>query len=861
MRRKIEIVSKIVFSFLVLFVSVCGGKSALAAPTDEPQWSSPANGSEIQEEAQLFFYSPSSREGNGLHMLVEMSDTTGRSITYTTDDQMRIPGNPSRANFKVEGMPYPVEGVQGTVLVSFRTPIVPTGKDYSFRIGVYDPADNQTSWGREIRTFRISAVLVKPNPPVITILSESSIRIDMQPFQNVTYTVMDRGNQIASGKEAFVILNGLAANSRHAISYTVSNQIGSSPISDVAERYTFAITPKQPVVQSVSDKAIVLRLDSDNPSATLRRLQRSTNQTTWTTLAEQVDLRSYKDENVQPNSLYYYRTIDLNGNGIPSNPSLQAEARTIVSSLAAPKVTVLSSNMVRVGIPQVNSSTRNNIFINEKEVYAGPATVYEASIFSPNQEVRVAYTITNGSGTSALSTEARVYTWANKPINLQAIVRGVSAVVTWEQGQNPTKTEYLLNVNGNDHGSWVTDTTVTLTNLQVGQNRIKVKARNKDRIETGYTYEVAIVVQEAGNGTAPSNITPAYDTISKNLTVRFTPVLGISKYIVSALQNGKTVATRTTSADSVVFQEFSGGELLELVVTAKGGGEASTFFTVPYVDSPLGNIRAEQVSENGFLLLFENPDGQQVKLELWEGSDKLSTKSTRRSSYQFNRLHEGVTYTVRAYYSKTSMEQTVLRVTTTAVPEKPQMMPVKNLHVVRKTGKEITIGWDEPKNATKTTYYVVKRKEKGEDEYDFIKQTTSFTYVDKKVKKDKVYIYEVVAGDDNNLESVPMSMEETIGSESDLPEQKPVHDLEVELVNRRMTLRWEGKSESYKVERYSEDGVLYVSKTSKRKSIAEKMPEDGIWRYTVIGSSKGYKDTEKIEIVVKIRKGELTVLD
>lgn len=835
-------------------------QASAAAPT-EPVWAFPENGSSVPMSGEIRFTAGMDSDGNKMHMLVAIEDQKGTKLTFTTDDQMRVSGNPVRSLFKANGSLFPTEGVSGGESIAFLLPTLMNGAVYKFSIGVFEPTENHVVWSKDVRSIQVVNVPDKPNRPILTVLSETNIKMELQAFQNVTYTVYDNGAEIRKEKQGTLLVNGLAPNSLHRITYTVSNDVGTSPLSDSATIYTLAQQPNQPSASIITNQSVFLNLSSNNPLGTLRKLQRSTDLQSWSTIKEQVDLLAFEDMNLTANTDYFYRVIDVNGDGIPSSPSHVLQVRTVASGLSIPKLTVLSSNSIRAEMKSVAGAQTYHLFINGVEEYSGNSQVYDKTNLTPNQEVRVAYAVTNASGKSPLSGEAKAYTFAVKPINLQAQVTGNSAKVSWEHGANPTYTEYLLNINGYDNGWWKAETLTTITNLPLGVNKLKVKARNKDGIETGYTNEVSVVVYEAGNGTAPSNISPSYDTVSKKLTVRFTGVPGVSEYIVSVKQNGRTVATRTTTKDFVEFQEFSGGEVLVIEVLAKGGASASTSFNVPTVVSPLGNLHADDIEKDGFVIRFNNPQKLQVKLELWEGTSKLATKSTRKESYQFNKLKENTTYSIIGYFSKTPTEQTLLQVTTSANTGELQMLPVRNLHVSKKTSKKVSVSWDAPDNAKSSTYYVIKRKQKTSEKYDFTLKTTSLSYGDSRIEEDQVYVYEVIAGDSGKLESIPVSIEVSTSMESDLPELEPLTDLEAKVANKRLTLRWDGDCETYTVERTKESGQKFISKKMKRTSFVEKTPEDGIWIYTVYGSSKGYKDTPPLTLKVKISKGELKILD
>ncbi|GAB3762217.1 fibronectin type III domain-containing protein [Spirosoma pomorum] len=295
----------------------------------------------------------------------------------------------------------------------------------------------------------------------------------------------DSWNQISSvtGSATTYADQGLSPNTRYYYRIRATNGTGTGPYSSVAN----AITPDAPPAAPARLTANATSFSQINLSwADLAgnesgfQVERSPNGTdSWTKIADvAANTTSYNDQNLSPQTRYYYRIRAVNAAG-NSDYSNVADATTPVGPPAAPQ----SLSAVATSTTQINLSwnviaTATNVLIersltgtdgwNQLASVAGDATTYADQGLSQNTRYYYRIRAVNASGNGPYSTVASAVTPdapPTAPARLTAAAISFSQInLSWaDLSANESGFQLERSLNGTDGWNKIADVTANVT--------------------------------------------------------------------------------------------------------------------------------------------------------------------------------------------------------------------------------------------------------------------------------------------------------------------------------------------------------------------------------------------------------------
>ncbi|HWE03064.1 MAG TPA: fibronectin type III domain-containing protein [Tepidisphaeraceae bacterium] len=302
---------------------------------------------------------------------------------------------------------------------------------------------------------------------------------------------------------------GLTANTPYEFQVEATNASGSSPFTAPVSLSTLLVAPAGLATTVVSASEIDLAWTAES-GATTYKVERSPNNSTWSTIAAADASNSFSDTGLAAGTIYYYRISGASAAGT-SAPA------TAVSGLTLPVTPTLSDSAITattIGFSWTASHGASGYTLQDStdsgmtwtDVVTQASTTYTATNLTSDTPYEFQIKATNASGSSAYSTALSAATVMPSPINLSAtVVSGTEITLMWfsEVGADTYKLERSLN-----NSTWSTIAAADATN-----------SYDDTGLTPGTTYYYRVSATDANGTSAPgtgvSTVTaPAIPTLS-----------------------------------------------------------------------------------------------------------------------------------------------------------------------------------------------------------------------------------------------------------------------------------------------------------------------------------------------------------
>ncbi len=320
-----------------------------------------------------------------------------------------------------------------------------------------------------------------------------------------------------------------------------TNASGSSAFTTTLDVLTPPAAPTLTSVTPVSATKITIAWASV-PGATSYQLERSLNNSTWTSLGTTAS-PTYDDTTVAAGTRYYYRIRAVNSGGT-STPSGTANALTMPATPTTFTATVISGTQVNLSWSTATGATSYSL---ERSADAGATwsllaasqagTTYSDTSASAGVTYTYRVKAINTSGNSG-PVSATALTWPGTPAGLAATVTANSATLTWTAV--PGAASYSVERSTNGGTTWTavgspTAATFSNTGLAAGTAySYRVRATNASGSSSYSTTTNALTLPAA-----PTLSQVTADSASQ-LTVQWTTVTGATSYLVERSTDNTT---------------------------------------------------------------------------------------------------------------------------------------------------------------------------------------------------------------------------------------------------------------------------------------------------------------------------------
>jgi uncharacterized protein YegP (UPF0339 family) len=207
----------------------------------------------------------------------------------------------------------------------------------------------------------------------------------------------------------------------------------------------------------------------------------------------------YNDSELKPNHQYGYRVKAKNGLNNQTAYSPTEYAYTAIKAPIGITFGIVTSNSIQVqstntpsGLDRGDSGLRiENRTNGTNSGWKRKNTFWTSKSLSPNKRYNFRAKARNGDGIEAdYSPSASKYTLANPPgVAPFSNITNHSIRVNWTANGNPSGTQYFCqNVTNGDNSGWITN---TYWEPALGHGKsysFRVRAKNKEDIQTGWTY-------------------------------------------------------------------------------------------------------------------------------------------------------------------------------------------------------------------------------------------------------------------------------------------------------------------------------------------------------------------------------------
>lgn len=342
--------------------------------------------------------------------------------------------------------------------------------------------------------------------------------------------------------------------------YRVRGESEGGELGEYSNVVSVTIKPLPPALQAVVDGKTVSLSWQAVPDASSYVVQRSTDGSTWTQIAE-VSGTSYTDTNTSWNMSYYYRVLSKTSEGVTSDPSNAVQVTT--SKIPAPTNLKASLSGTKVSLIWDTVSGASSYLVERSldgQKWTTIATVTGTSYVDQNTQPNTVYyyRVRSQCSTSVSdpSNTVAVQTFENPPPP-PAVVSGLTAVwtgdkvtVTWNRGQNQLPDGEIELWKQGTNGVWLPVKTLSAserdsftwddTMIAPGQN-YRYELRYLGGLSTGYTwYKFAESGWATGDRpySAPSGLRL---TVGLNsATISWEAVSGATSYTIQYSTDGGT---------------------------------------------------------------------------------------------------------------------------------------------------------------------------------------------------------------------------------------------------------------------------------------------------------------------------------
>lgn len=393
---------------------------------------------------------------------------------------------------------------------------------------------------------------------------------------------------------------------------------------------------------------------------------------------------------------------------------------------------------------QLYNVTKNKI------VYNGSKTSYTETNLTPNTTYVYKVKATNPSGSeSPYSSTVSKTTLAKQPTsNGYDNVSTTKIRLKWKHNGNPTNTDYYYVVqrasdNVWEKSGWTTGTSKTVTGLSANrQYKLWVKAKNKDGVETSFTYLGKVYTKSnIPSGLKLSN--PTQNSIKVSWNSNQNP--SGTKYQVLNVNKNKIVYEGTST--SFVDKNLNPDTFYQYKVRSINGDEvasayssSSGIYTLPKNITSNGIDNVTTNSMRAKINSTNKASGTAYYYRLVKGNKTVANSGwINKTTYTFKNLEPNTEYKIYAKVKNNSGELPEIYIgskyTLAKIPNKPTFR--------KSTRTSNIITWGANNNPNYTIYELYAKKENGI--YKKIYTGTSKTYTHKGLEAGTEYTYKVKA--------------------------------------------------------------------------------------------------------------------
>ncbi|GAM07994.1 titin [Geobacter sp. OR-1] len=375
-------------------------------------------------------------------------------------------------------------------------------------------------------------------------------------------------------------LSGLSSGTPYQVKVESVGKYQESGDAVVANISTVPLAPAKPVISNVGQNQLTVTWESV-ASATSYKLERSTDNSTWTVATNQ-NVLTYNDSGLAAGTKYWYRVKGVNSGG----DSVPSEPETVTTIPAAPGVPLLitrSDSRITVGIRTMKGATGYKVYRKDggtggtqnltatvsvpyAESYCGSAyptincAASSAQIYdsddtglSANTSYCYAVAAINAAGDSAIGPEYCTLTSPYAPAALVGeSISPYKALFTITPGTGAAPTGYQLEYKQGDNWSLITripygTNTYTLSGLLgpggTGQFRVRAYKQLADDFTSGINpaiWSQQVVIRDPSNVVTVNATTPPLSYSTSNGNSSIVAANGVATLSQSSTGNGTT---------------------------------------------------------------------------------------------------------------------------------------------------------------------------------------------------------------------------------------------------------------------------------------------------------------------------------
>jgi titin len=564
---------------------------------------------------------------------------------------------------------------------------------------------------------------------------------------------------VTSGTATTFANTGLAADTSYEYRVSAIDAGGTGATSNVATISTLLAIPTGFSDTAISASEVDLAWTAVT-DATNYKIERSTNQTIWTTLSPNPALTgssaAYADTTASAGINYYYRVSAIGANG-PSTPTAAQAAMTLpatptLSATATSATTISLSWTPVVGAATyfLEHSTDGGSTWNSFGPQAGTTLTDTALTANTSYEYRVTATDTTGNGvTSGVTT---ISTLLSPPTVTASAASAGEIDLTWPTVTNATgfKIERSL-----DQSIWLTVTpNPALSGSATGYNDLTVASG------TTYYYRVSSI--DAQGTSVPSTVAHAlsYSTAPSltatsaafsTATLTWNAVVGVTNYEIERSSDGGTTWSAPTAQAANVARTFTDTGLTAdtsyeyqiAAANATGTGAFSGPVAVTTLLAAPSGFTATGVASGEIDLAWTaETDATNYKIErspngttLWSTITPAVPLTGASAGYADTTVNAGTTY----YYRVSAIDAAGTSAPTTATSG--QSLPaIPVLTATASSATSVALNWTA---VTGATSYLVEASSNGGATWSTINTATTNSYTNTALTSDSGYEYRI----------------------------------------------------------------------------------------------------------------------
>ncbi|HET6251018.1 MAG TPA: fibronectin type III domain-containing protein, partial [Tepidisphaeraceae bacterium] len=557
--------------------------------------------------------------------------------------------------------------------------------------------------------------------------------------------------------------SGLAEGTAYTYDVEAYNASGGTT-STSASTYTLPATPTGITASASSDTSITVGWTNASAVAGGFIVQRSTDGTTFTTIATpDAGATSFLDTGLSENTAYYYRIEAVGPGGLDSTPSTVTNAVTNPS--APSNVVTTARSTSRIDLSWTNNSADATGYIVQRSsggadfITVGTPSGIGSTQFSDTGLVEgITYTYrveaVDTSTMSAFSPTVSSVTLPAAPTGLEAAASGLQVTVTWNDNSS-SETSFQVQRSSDNGANWST----LMPSAPANATSTATYVDSTPSQGATYTYRVKAVNSggsSAYTGTAQATIAPAAPSGLTAVATSATQIhlswmdnsLGETGIVVEQYVGGPTqwmaLTTTTAFATSFDVSGLTAGTTYQFRISAMNGGGSSTYSTASGLTSPSApasvNATAASTSE---IDLSWSPVSSATSyiIQRTLGDETTTLNPVSNTTYADQLLSEGTqySYTVTAVNAGGSSVASSPTVATT-LPAAPSDVQVTGVNPTT-----VDVSWQN--NSLGYTGILVQRSADGGTTWSTVGNPTigQTSIVDTGVAEAHSYIFQVTA--------------------------------------------------------------------------------------------------------------------